>query len=57
MGSKYSNKPVKRNDPSLNLEGGSPGKVFKAPKYTQPTIPGLRLAKMKKRSINNVNEA
>lgn len=55
MGSKYSNKPVKRNDPSLNLEGGSPGRVFKAPKYTQPTIPGLKLAKLKK-STNNVNE-
>ena len=28
------NKPVKRNDPSLRLDGGAPGKVFKKPKET-----------------------
>ena len=39
---KYSNKPVKKNDPSLNLEGGAPGKQFKM-KEEQLTIPGLKL--------------
>ena len=42
---KYSNKPVKKNDPSLNLEGGSPGKQFKMEDNKQLTIPGLKLDK------------
>ena len=54
MGSKYNSKPIKRDDPSLNLEGGSPGRTFKAPKYEQLSLP-IRLAKMKKRTNNNVN--
>ena len=54
MGSKSSNKPVKRNDPSLNLEGGSPGKVFKAPKYKQLSLP-IRLSKMKQKSPDGPN--
>ena len=28
MGGKYSSKPVKKDDPSLNLEGGSGGKNY-----------------------------
>jgi len=55
MAGKYNSKPVRRDDPSLNLEGGSPGKTFKAPKYQQLSLP-IRLAKMKKRTNNNVNE-
>ena len=54
MASKYSNKPVKRDDPSLNLEGGSPGKVFKAPKYKQLSLP-IRLSKMKQKSPDGPN--
>ena len=57
MGSKYNNKPIKRDDPSLNLEGGSPGRLYQAPKYKQLSIPGLRLAKMKQRKTNDVNQA
>ena len=55
MASKYNSKPVKRTDPSLKLDGGSPGKQFKM-KEEQLTIPGLKLARMKKRTNNNVNE-
>ena len=42
--SKYSNKPVRRDDPTLKLDGGAPGKVFKM-KEEQLTIPGLKLDK------------
>ena len=44
MASKYSNKPVKKNDPSLNLEGGAPNRQFKM-KEEQLTIPGLKVDK------------
>ena len=54
MASKYNTKPVKVTDPSLKLDGGSPGKQFKI-KEEQLTIPGLKLAKLKK-STNSVNE-
>ena len=54
MGGKYSSKPVKKDDPSLNLEGGSPGKVFKAPKYKQLSLP-IRLSKMKQKSPHGPN--
>ena len=55
MGGKYSSKPVKKDDPNLNLEGGSPGRVYKAPKYQQLSLP-IRLSKMKKRNPNGPNE-
>ena len=57
MGSKYSPKPVRRDDPDLKLDGGAPGRLFQAPKYKQLSIPGLRLAKMKQRKTNDVNQA
>jgi len=55
--SKYSNKPVKRDDPDLNLEGGAPYKVpKKGKKYIQLGLP-IRLSKMKHRSPDGPNEA
>ena len=44
MASKYNSKPIKVTDPSLKLDGGSPGKQFKM-KEEQLTIPGLKLDK------------
>ena len=51
------NKPVKRNDPSLNLEGGSPGRTWKKKKETYhqgELFPTAKLEKMKK-ATNKVN--
>tara|TARA_B100001029_G_C14718869_1_gene264045 strand:- start:110 stop:283 length:174 start_codon:yes stop_codon:yes gene_type:complete len=55
MGGKYSTDPVKRDDPSLGTDGGSPYREYKRPKkYIQLSLP-IRLAKLKKGSNNNVN--
>ena len=43
--SKYSSKPVKKNDPDLKLDGGAPGRQFKMKDNEQLTIPGLKLDK------------
>ena len=51
-------KPVKQNDPSLNLEGGAPGRTWKKkkPKYIQGVLdfPTAKLEKLKK-ATNSVN--
>ena len=42
------NKRVNKNDKSLGLDGGSPGKQFKM-KEEQLTIPGLKLPLVKRK--------
>ena len=52
------NKPVKKDDPSLKLDGASPGRLApKVPKYKQLGLFGDQAKRIgkKKKATNNVN--